>query len=730
MNNMGKQKVSCLDNYEAYYQYADFARYPKKPFVVNVSTINLDNYYEHLTGIFNLILDGIDEPIITQKHIRIQFSSGKGCNLSTIDYWYNLIMWYALLRVGIKIQPAHVFFDFNCLTQSTIKNFIDDYVIEYGKKKFSVKDINIIINDTLENFGGVDEFSFYLMNTINLKDDIDLMNANREYYDLLHADLSNVPIEDNKKVGMDLTHKAINIIKRSGEWLENEHCLADSFRSKQGINERQYKEFNFNIGTKPKGDEEVWPVPINHSYTNGGVGDPIDYTIDASTGRIAQMLSKINVADSGGFARLLSLNNIDTWLNQDRNYICSTKNFIKIEVKNMEILKLLRGKFYRTNPNGMEYMIGKSSTNLIGKTIYLRSPMTCDSKAKGRGVCYRCYGDLAYTNNNINIGKMAADILSSKLTQRLLSAKHLIETVIKKVLWSIQFDRFFFVEGNAIKLLDDIDLKDWDMIIDPDSIEIVSEDYSSSYDDDGDRNQGNMYNEYIKSFIIENKRGESYEIHTEYYDKLYITSELNSLIRKKAINKDGKLSMPMKDMTDIYLFFIAIHNNELSKTMDQLVDIINKASVTKTKNKDELLQSFLDTVVEGGLYINSTHCEIILSNQLRDIENILDNPDWGLPNATYQVLTLNNALTDNPSVIISLMYQRLSQTLYNPLTFKKSGASFLDLFFMENPTEYLNAEEVKPAPSKKDDISNRSIPFIKYGKRYNDDEDFEEIPID
>ena len=721
---MDQDQVSCLDNYEAYYYYADFARYPDRPFEIDVSTINLDNYYEHVAGIFNLILDGIDEDIIVQKHIRVKFR-GKACSLSTIDYWYSLIMWYSILRVGIEIQPAHVFFDFNYLTQSTIKNFIDDFVIEYAKKRFSVKDMNVIINDTLETFAGVDEFSFYLMNTINLKDDIDLMNANKEYYDLLHADLSDVPLEDNKKVGMDLTKKVIDIIKRSGEWLEYEHCLADSFRSKQGINDRQYKEFNINIGTKPKGNEEVWPVPINHSYTNGGVADPIDYTIDASTGRTAQMLSKINVADSGGFARLLSLNNIDTWLNPDPNYSCATKNFIKIEVKNSEILKLLKGKFYRNNPNGLDYVVSKHSSNLIGKTIYVRSPMTCASKAQGRGVCYKCYGELAYVNNNINIGKMAADILSSKLTQRLLSAKHLIETIIKKIKWTEQFDKFFCVEGNALKMLDDIDIKDWFLTIDPDSIEMVSEDYSSNYDDDDAPNQGNMYNEYIRSFNIENKKGESYEIHTELFDNLYITTELNSLIRRKATNVEGKLSIPMKDMGDMYLFFIAIHNNELSKTMQQLIDIINKASVTKTKTKDELLQDFLDTVVEGGLYINSVHCETILSNQLRDTEDVLHQPHWEYPNAEYQVLTLNNALTDNPSVIISLMYQRLSQTLYNPLTFKKNGASFLDLFFMENPTVYLSADEVKPVP-KPDEVKERVSPFIKYGRR--EQETFEELP--
>ena len=39
---------------------------------------------------------------------------------------------------------------------------------------------------------------------------------------------------------------------------------------------------------------------------------------------------------------------------------------------------------------------------LVGKTIFLRSPITCASASRGDGVCYRCYGDIAYTNADIN----------------------------------------------------------------------------------------------------------------------------------------------------------------------------------------------------------------------------------------------------------------------------------------------------------------------------------------
>lgn len=712
-----------LVNFEEYYVYADFVRYPESPFTINVKDITLDTYYDHLRGIFNIILDGIGEDIIVKKHITVDYGVMQ-VNLSTIDYWYNVIMWYGLLRTKIEIQPCHTFFDHKYLTQSTIKDYLDKYVISVNRKRYSNLELNNILNDCLVSFGGVDEFSFYLMNTINLKDDIDLMNANKEYYNLLHSDLASVPLEDEKRISMDLTNRGIDIIKQSGEWLDYEHCLADSFRSKQGINDRQYKEFNYYIGPKPRDDGEIWPEAINSSFTGGGVGDPLYYMIDSSAGRTAQMMSKINVGASGNFARLLGLNNTDTFLYPEISYDCCTKNYEIVHIKSPNMLNLLIGRYYRMNENGMEHIIDTNSTALLGKTICLRSPITCASNARGEGICYKCYGDLAYTNNNINIGKMAADLLSSRLTQRLLSAKHLLEAIIVKMKWSTYFDNIFEVEGNAIKMLADINPREWTMIIDPELIEIENEyDYSSDYDDgdSDDVSQGSMYNEYITQFEIENKRGERHIICTEGKEKLYITTELNNVIRSKAKAIDDKLYIPMSSLENMYLFFVAIHNNQLSKTMELLMDILNKNAVTVSMNRNQILQSFLEALIEGGLYISAVHCELLLSNQIRAVDDVLSKPDWSYPNAPYQVMTLNSALNNNPSIIIVLMYQRLSKALYNPLSFKKSGASFLDLFFFENAAEQLNPDNVTIAKIHDDGEKSLIKPLFKYERAEDED---------
>ena len=72
---------------------------------------------------------------------------------------------------------------------------------------------------------------------------------------------------------------------------------------------------------------------------------------------------------------------------------------------------MIKNRYYRFNPNGMEYLIDDSDMSLIDKTIYLRSPMTCACASAGKGICKRCYGDLYYTNYDVNIGKIAAELL-------------------------------------------------------------------------------------------------------------------------------------------------------------------------------------------------------------------------------------------------------------------------------------------------------------------------------
>lgn len=686
---------------------------------IDVSDITSETWKDHYTSIINLMKDGIETEKVQNGIINVTFNDNVQLELMIPDYYLNLIMWYMLIQTNTPIMSYHLFFD-DEIKQDTIKEYIDKFLINKNRKRFSNKELNNIIDDTLHTIHDLDQFAFFFANTVNLEDNIFMMRGSDEFNKCMHADLSNVPLEDVKNVGMDYANKVIEMIKNSKSILGYDHCLADACRASEGINPKQFKEFTINIGTKPDGQGSIFPGIINKSFINGGVSEPADYFIESSTGRTAQIIKYKNVGSSGQFARLLGLNNMDSFLNEDPSYDCGTQNFLEIVIDNKKTLTMLRDRYYRMSPKGIEKIIDPyKDKHLIGKKIYLRSPITCASAAQGHGYCYKCYGDLAYTvfdseiNFGVNVGRIASEIVSSALTQKLLSAKHLLETFIEKIVWVPKFNELFEIEGNIIRLNSDLNYRDFKLVIDPENIKMENEedDDLSGMDSDDDNSSNVMYNEYVTEFeVYQNSTGEIHLINNDQNAKLYISIELNSVIRKKGVPLDGKIFIDFNELKDVSTVFImSIQNNELSRILKHLEDLLNNSATVKGMDIHQLLQTVINTTIEGGLKVASTHLEVILSNQVRDKDDILKKAKWYFKNPDYEILSLDRALTRNPSVTVSLSYQKIKQLLYNPLTYKKNAASFMDLFFMEQPQYAING-----LPVPEENSESKRIPGELY----------------
>lgn len=694
-----------MKNFKNYFVYADAVK-EEKNLSVYVPSITMENIDDHINGIFAILKDGIETDYVHNLLVNIYWKAGVDCDLFVIDYWFSLFMWKMILKDGDKIQPRHIFYTSE-LKRKDIKRFVDKFVLTRDNK---INLGNVFLNDNicegLWPFSYTEAFAYYLANTINNEDNIALMNASPEFNMLMHCSLAGVPIEQVKDAGLENTYAAVEIMKNSNALIGYDHGLRASLQANEAINVRQLKEAVFNIGTKPNGTGGIYPYIIDKSFMNGGVNDPLSFLIESDSARTAQIMSKTNVGDSGDFARILGLNNTDTIPNIDMNYECMSQNFIKFEIKTPNHLSMIKDRYYRFNPRGMEYLIDDSDSSLVGKTIYLRSPMTCASHAAGKGICKRCYGDLYYTNIDINIGKIAAEILSAQLTQRMLSAKHLLETLIKAIKWNPEFDEFFDVDLNTIRLADLDDTRKYTLIIDPESVYLVNEEEDTiTFEDDEESesvqidDDAGVYNEYITHFIIRTPEGQDIIFGSEDQDNLYISYELNMTIRKKATPDGGVVNIPLSALQDIPLFYIKINNNEISKTMNDIINVINKSAITENMTKDEAMQSIVDLVVEGHLDVDAVHLETILANQIVDPKDVLKRPNWNDPNVQYKMFTLNQALTNNPSVIVTMLYKDLNRVLYNPLTFTKHAPSFFDMFFMEQPQVYMDSDLLDENPS-------------------------------
>jgi len=90
---------------------------------------------------------------------------------------------------------------------------------------------------------------------------------------------------------------------------------------------------------------------------------------------------------------------------------CGTKHLVTYNVKTKKHLKKLNGKFYKENLTDDDYQLlnFNRDTHLIGKTIYVRSAVTC---GLGNKVCAKCLGQTAITNLDIADGLSAFELIS------------------------------------------------------------------------------------------------------------------------------------------------------------------------------------------------------------------------------------------------------------------------------------------------------------------------------
>lgn len=705
-----------LNNYQNYYMFADLVRTGR--FYLRTSNITSSNWQEYYDGILNILKDNIETEEIKGFIITVDFGNNDVVDLTIFDLYFNIIMWYLVVKSGITLD-ARALFCPKIINRKCIKKYFDKYIpiiverfshiYKHDVKRITIS-LNNIIDDTLSKFSDVDSFSFFLANTINLKDTVDLMNNIPEFNDLVHTSLINEKIEDVKDIGMEKADRSIEIIKNAKSILGYDHCLKNSFETGEGVSPRQYKEFAIHIGSKPDGTGGVHPHIIDRSYLMGGLQHVADQFVDSASSRVAQIIVKHNTSSSGNFARIMGINNIDTVLNTDLDYKCNTHNPIVITIDNSKILSMLTGRYYRTNPDGIDYLIHPEDTFLIGKTIYLFSPMTCASAAHGHGICKRCYGELAYINSNLKVGKFAVEQLTSQTTQKQLSAKHLLETMIEKINWNDNFNKFFYVDNvNMIYINDNIDAGH--IIIDPNSIMDNTENTESDSDEEDNMessfSDSSQFTNYITSFIFEDTNGKKYDIHSENMTEMFFSEDFIDYLKGLSLASDRMYHIDIEDLinalNDNALFYIQIINNDIDKNLKDIESLINKKDELIGLDKDSLLKKFINLIIKGKITIQSVHLECMLMNQIRSVHSKLELPEWEHDNEEYQILSLDQSLTNNPSVIISLLYKNLKSTLTNPITYAKNESSRMDMFFMVQPQEFLS-NEVK-APKKPEFIT-------------------------
>jgi DNA-directed RNA polymerase subunit beta' len=194
----------------------------------------------------------------------------------------------------------------------------------------------------------------------------------------------------------------------------DEYPIIDSFDSKAKGDENDLRKLLIAIGLSINAKGKINDV-IARSGAEGLT--PTQFFNYTSQAIVSQYKKSRETAAPGYLIR--QLNTIMAGVRLSKTKDCGTKGRLSVKILNKDMLLSMKGKL---SDDGV---LGPERTELIGKTIKLRSSLYCKSKD---GICHNCYNpdfiEKMNLHTNAGIGLLSSTAQASMLTNMTLKAAH------------------------------------------------------------------------------------------------------------------------------------------------------------------------------------------------------------------------------------------------------------------------------------------------------------------
>lgn len=632
-------------------------------------------YRAHIEKIYDTIKQGFEKKQFREFPVKFKFNNDDARTyiLQLRHYLTNLMFWGPFVRLGLEeeLNEEHIV-DCSLISTDFIKSYLDYKLIMPYREEFSNKKMNQVIADMLYNLSRISvDFTLLMGLSLNLETFIDVANRNKRFDEILHTQL------DPDQQPKDIEDFLDKLEKEEIDILSNDpkgNFLQPILKSGSGIKHKQLRELTGAGGLKPDLFDNTMPVPITGNFIVGGLGSIANYYVDSAAARKAVVMNKTVMGTSGHFARKVMLIATDSKLRNDE-LECNTVNTICYHIKTKDHLRRLRGRNMVVSPS-KTYTIKGNEEHLIGKSIYVYSPITC---ASHEGICKKCYGGLYYTNRDLfSVGAFAAAKTTNPISQSVLSTKHLLTTISDRIDFNDEFYEFFSLVSNEVIINTSSDAQDitkFTLCIDENDLQSIAE-----FDETD-------YNKYVSCFYLKKKKSRDHMIKIEELEgkELYLSPALIDLIKRGKTN-EGMIEIDLSKIDESEkLFSIIVNNNELTKPLYAIMAVLDRKGNLGCKTISEICQKLVDLFITSHINLDAVHAELLVKPLIRDRENVLKFPKFNTYKApeSYQILSVSTALEKNPSVLVSLSFQALGRQLSSPTTYEKVGTSYLDPFFRE-----------------------------------------------
>ena len=258
--------------------------------------------------------------------------------------------------------------------------------------------------------------------------------------------------------GVDRVYKQIkNYIQTAP--LSNRFVAA--YRNKS-INDNQANQCIGPRGFVSGRDLMVYLHPVQNGFIRG-VGTLYELLVESLTAAKSLAANESNIKQSEYTSRRIQLLSMVVKGAVDGD--CGSTEYLSLLIS-ANMLDSLKGKYYLKPDNTLGCIDG-SETHLVDKIIQFRTTLGC-KHSKSAYVCTTCLGKLGQNfQGNSNLGYLMVAYLMEKITQAILSTKHLTHSVKKSLiqLSGMAVKYFHATEEGDLYFHKDIDLKGMQLVL-------------------------------------------------------------------------------------------------------------------------------------------------------------------------------------------------------------------------------------------------------------------------
>lgn len=399
------------------------------------------------------------------------------------------------------------------------------------------------------------------------------------------------------------------------------------------VKPKQMEECYINFSQIPDG-KDIVPVIMNGNGFKAGYSTvPILYA-GAIAARVPDIMNHEYMGMTGYFGRNLWILTYGTISN--KVWDCGSKHKLPCVIDEME-LKMKHGRYYsETKDDPRLKVLKETDKHLIGKTLWFRSPCTCNLN---EDVCHVCYGTVALRVGDLKGGFLyTTQKMTAEVGQKVLSAKHLLKADAEKVEFTGDYSTYFNVDSSMLMVTDDKRF----------IIRIKEDDFD---------NMGESLTFYVgpdkKPITISN------------YSSIFIPDEVMNAMKDEVIddvNYKTIISHKVIDLNNGVMCHITPINIMMTEKYFNIMRLFEN-NISKFDNIESVIRT-LTEMLYGTISLLSVHGEVILSHLIRDANNRLLRPNWcqdEMPE--YVMLNLKTALKNIESVTTAMSFQEIKHHL-------------------------------------------------------------------